>query len=311
MKIIEEYKSVKKEHSDFFRKFTPKDRLKYSEQIVTLKRRLDELELRIVNGILNFTLDYNRTYNDLKSVKLHHFLDDNIGISRFLTNQKISRSIGYDERKRNQVINDFKDLCKKVWEDYIITSEEREELNDFCKRNFIDRTQQFLIEQEISKKYTDGFDLIKIVEYYFKNENLTDKEIKEIIDREYKKKVPLARIIFITSQLNKQISEDIDLGENKSKLIKTINFNDILNIYLIVVNGNITSGFEFEIGYIEGEKDSLKIMISKKMFNDGNETRLIDLITDGLCYKLCSSNMNLREFLEKKSMMRDEIQSLF
>ena len=311
MKIIEEYKSVKKEHSDFFRKFTPKDRLKYSEQIVTLKRRLDELELRIVNGILNFTLDYNRTYNDLKSVKLHHFLDDNIGISRFLTNQKISRSIGYDERKRNQVINDFKDLCKKVWEDYIITSEEREELNDFCKRNFIDRTQQFLIEQEISKKYTDGFDLIKIVEYYFKNENLTDKEIKEIIDREYKKKVPLARIIFITSQLNKQISEDIDLGENKSKLIKTINFNDILNIYLIVVNGNITSGFEFEIGYIEGEKDSLKIMISKKIFNDGNETRLIDLITGGLCYKLCSSNMNLREFLEKKSMMRDEIQSLF
>ena len=311
MKIIEEYKSVKEEHSSFFKNYSAKDRLNHSEKIISLKRKIDEIESKIISGILNFTLDYNRVYNDLSSIELHGFLKDNIGITRFLSNQKISHSIGYDENQRNQVIKDFKELCEKVWEDYIITPDERKELNDFCKSNFIDRTQQFLIEQEVSKKYTDGFDLIKIVEFYYLKENLTDNEIEEILHKEYKKKVSLSRISFITSQLNDKISKDIEMGDSKSKLIKTIVFNDILTIYLIVINGNITSGFEFEIGYNEGENDSLKIMISKTTYQESDETRLIDIVTDGLCYNLCSSNMNLRQFLEQKSIIREGIQSSF
>ena len=41
---------------------------------------------------------------------------------------------------------DFKKLCEKVWEDFIITKEERDELNEFCRENLIDKTQQFIIE---------------------------------------------------------------------------------------------------------------------------------------------------------------------
>lgn len=311
MKIIEEYRLVKNRHSDYFKKFSAKDRLKYSEEIITLKRQIDELELRMVNGILNFTFDYSRIYNDLSKHNLHDFLKDNIAISRFLTNQKVSFSIGYNENKRNQVIEDFKILCEKVWEDYIITPDERNELNDFCKTNFIDKTQQFLIEQEVSKKYTDGLDLIKIVEFYFLNENLSDEEIKFILEKEYKKKVTLSRITFITSQLNENISKDVVSGDSKSQLIKTINYNDILSIYLIVINGNITSGFEFEIGYVKGEKDSLKIMISKTTYQNSDKTRLIDIVTDGLCYNLCSNSVNLRQFLEQKSIIREVIESSF
>jgi len=259
MRILEEYKSVKEEHSSFFKDYSAKERLKHSEKIISLKRKIDEIESKIISGILNYTLDYSRVYNDLISKELHGFLKDNIGITRFLSNQKVSHSIGYDEKQRNQVIKDFKELCEKVWEDYIITPDERKELNDFCKSNFIDRTQQFLIEQEVSKKYTDGFDLIKIVEFYYLKENLTDNEIEEILHKEYKKKVSLSRIKFITSQLNDKISKDIEMGDSKSKLIKTINYNGVITIYLIVINGEITSGFEFENGWIDGETDSLKL----------------------------------------------------
>ena len=311
MKIIEEYKLVKQKHSNFFRKYNANDRIKYAKEIITLKREIDEIESKIISGILNFTLNYNRVYYDLHSKELHGFLIENDGVKRFLSKQKVSDFIGYDENQRNQVIKDFKKLCEKVWEDYIITADERKELNDFCESNLIDKTQQFLIEQEVSKRYTDGFDLIKIVEHYYSKENLSYKKIEEILDREYKKKVSLSRITSIISQLDKKISADIKMGGSKSQLIKTINYANIMTIYLIVVDGNITSGFEFEIGYKEGENDSFKIMISKTTHQGSDETRLIDIVTDGLCYYMCNNSMNIRHFLEQKSIIREGVQSSF
>lgn len=311
MKLVEDYKQVKNEHSIFFKKYNAKERIKYSDEIISLKRKIDEFESRIVQGILNYTLDYTRVYNDLSKNELHSFLKDNVAVSRFLTNQRISRSIGYNENERNQIIENFKKLCEDVWEDYLITSDERDVLNQFCRDNFIDKTQQFLIEQEVSKRFNDGFDLIKVVEYYYINENHSDEKIQNILEKEYKKKILIDRISSITSQLNDKVSLGLDISDGGSKLIKTINYNDLITIYLIVVNGEITSGFEFEIGYNEGENNSIKIMISDKKYKTSDESRLIDIITDGLCYNLCSSSMNLRQFLEQKSIIREGIQSSF
>lgn len=311
MKLVEDYTRVKNEHSIFFKNYNAKERIKYSDEIISLKRKVDEFESRIVQGILNYTLDYTRVYNDLSKNELHGFLKDNVEVSRFLTNQKISHSIGYNKNERNQIIENFKKLCEDVWEDYLITSEERDVLNQFCRDNFIDKTQQFLIEQEVSKRFNDGFNLIKVVEYYYINENHSDVKIQNILEKEYKKKILVDRISSITSKLNDEVSVGLDISDGGSKLIKTINYNDLITIYLIVVDGEITSGFEFEIGYNEGENDSIKIMISDKKHKTSDESRLIDIITDGLCYNLCSGSMNLRQFLEQKSIIREGIQSSF
>lgn len=311
MKLVEDYTRVKNEHSIFFKNYNAKERIKYSDEIISLKRKVDEFESRIVQGILNYTLDYTRVYNDLSKNELHGFLKDNVEVSRFLTNQKISHSIGYNKNERNQIIENFKKLCEDVWEDYLITSEERDVLNQFCRDNFIDKTQQFLIEQEVSKRFNDGFDLIKVVEYYYINENHSDVKIQNILEKEYKKKILVDRISSITSKLNDEVSVGLDISDGGSKLIKTINYNDLITIYLIVVDGEITSGFEFEIGYNEGENNSIKIMISDKKHKTSDESRLIDIITDGLCYNLCSGSMNLRQFLEQKSIIREGIQSSF
>lgn len=312
MKIVEEYKVVKNKHTEFFNKFNAKERIEFSDEITKLKAEADTIEKKIITGILRFTIDYSSIYNQLSSHNLHHFLKDNAFISKFLINQSISLSVGYNEKKRDETISQFKGLCKKVWEDFIITSDERNELNEFCQKNLIDKTQQFLIEQEISKKFTEGFDMVKIVEYYFLNENKSSESIKKILFKEYKKDVDVKRIDFIVSQLNDEISYDKDtINQGESQLIKTIRFNEEILIYLVVVDGDISSGYEFSIGFEPGTEKSIRVMISKNTYEISNNTRLKDIISDAVCYNLCSSDMSLRKFLETKVLVREQIEKQF
>jgi len=313
MKITNDYILLRNEINKLFIKYKPSERLKHKDKIIGLKRDADQLEVRIINGILNYSLDYNRVYKDLSEKHLHQFLKDNVGISRFLMNRSISNSVGFNEEMRNETLLDFKKLCEKVWEDFIITKEERDELNEFCRENLIDKTQQFIIEQEVSRKFNEGFDLIKIVEYYFLSENLNDSEIQIILKKEYKKSVELNRIEFITSQLGDELSDEL-YEHGKSKLIKTLHWSDQYSIYIIVVNNLLTSGFEFEIGYKEGETNSWKIMISKKLFDKSDRTRIIDIITDGICYHINSKSSDmfqLKFFLEMKSNIRFKVDQMY
>lgn len=314
MKITKDYISLKKKYNQFFQKYSSPQRLKYRDEIITLKKEIDLSEGKIVNGILNYSIDYDRVNKILEEHGLNIFLKDDIGISRFLMTRSISNSMGFNQGERNKVLKDFRNLCEKVWEDFIITKEERIELNQFCKDNFIDKTQQFIIEQEVSKSYNEEFDLVKIVKYYFLNENLNDEEIHEILKREYKKDVEVIRIKLITTQLNIELEDDLDIGEGQSKLIKTLHWNDIYSIYIIVVNSQLSSGFEFEIGYKEGEINSWKIIISKSLFENSNRTRIVDIITDGICYHLSANTSDLfqlKYFLELKSNVRYQVEQMY
>lgn len=313
MKITEEYIELKTSYNDIFKNYSAKERVNKIDEIHSLKKEIDSLEGKIINGVINYSIDYDRCYLELKKYDFHFFLKDSVAISRFLMNRTIRDSIGFDQNKRDQILSQFKNLCESVWEDYIITKEERESLNRFCKDNFIDKTQQFLIEQEVSKVFNDEFDLIKIVEYYFLNENLSDEDIRIILIKEYRKEVSVDRIKFITSQIDSRIGKDIDLKEGESKLIKTIKFGDKYSVYIVVVHGNLTSGFEFEIGFKEGETNSFKIMISKEMFESLNRDRLIEVITDGICYHLNSNHngmFQLKFFLEMKPNVRFQIEQI-
>ena len=314
MKITKDYISLKKKYNQFFQKYSSPQRLKYRDEIITLKKEIDLSEGKIVNGILNYSIDYDRVNKILEEHGLNIFLKDDIGISRFLMTRSISNSMGFNQGERSKVLKDFRNLCEKAWEDFIITKEERIELNQFCKDNFIDKTQQFIIEQEVSKSYNEEFDLVKIVKYYFLNENLNDEEIHEILKREYKKDVEVIRIKLITTQLNIELEDDLDIGEGQSKLIKTLHWNDLYSIYIIVVNSQLSSGFEFEIGYKEGEINSWKIIISKSLFENSNRTRIVDIITDGICYHLSANTSDLfqlKYFLELKSNVRYQVEQMY
>lgn len=314
MKITKDYISLKKKYNQFFQNYSSTQRLKYRDEIITLKKEIDLSEGKIVNGILNYSIDYDRVNKILEEHGLNIFLKDDIGISRFLMTRSISTSMGFNQGERSKVLKDFRNLCEKVWEDFIITKEERIELNQFCKDNFIDKTQQFIIEQEVSKSYNEEFDLVKIVKYYFLNENLNDEEIHEILKREYKKNVEVIRIKLITTQLNIELEDDLDIGEGQSKLIKTLHWNDLYSIYIIVVNSQLSSGFEFEIGYKEGEINSWKIIISKSLFENSNRTRIVDIITDGICYHLSANTSDLfqlKYFLELKSNVRYQVEQMY
>ena len=311
MKIIDDYLALKNSHLSFFKNLKPKERIKHSNEIIKLKKDCDALEVKIVNGILNYSLDYNRCLGELKKAGYDDFLKDNVAISRFLMNRQITSSIGYNVEERNKVLIDFEELCLKVWEDLIITTDERKQLNDYCSKNLIDKTQQFLIEQKISKKFSDGFDLLKVIKYYYLNENYDAEKIQIIISKEYKKNVDLKRIESLIEQFNKDLDNQLDLENGESKLIKTIVFSENLKIYVIIVNGVLTSGYEFDIGYKEGENDNVKIMISKETYDSCDNSRLIGIITDGLCYYINASTMNLNNFLEMKSNIRSHIEKVF
>lgn len=314
MKITETYKELKKKHSLFFSKYNASERIKYKEEIISLKRSLDELEVKIINGILNYSLNYSKILNELNDGNLNYFLKDNVAISRFLTSQKLSKTIGFNENQRNNILEEYNELCEKAWEDYILSTEERKKLNDFCKENLIDKTQQFLIEQKVSKKYTDGFDLEKVVKHYIISENKSNDEIKSILEKEYKKNVSIEKIINVSKTINKEIIDEFELEEGDSKLIKTIEVGDSVRIYIIVVNSKLNSGYEFEIGFEEKEMDSFKLIISKTLYNTNNLDRLMDVITDGICYYLSSRNDNkyqLKHFLELKPNVRELVKNEF
>ena len=314
MKIAEDYKLFRRKHSKYFKEYTPDERIKHSSDIINLKTKIDTIESKIISGVLNFTIDYKTIYNKLSEYGIHHFLDKDIAINRFEANQKIALGAGYNANTRSEIISDFKDLCNKVWEDLIITIEERSELNEFCRENQIDRTQQYIIEQEISRKYTDGIDLDKVIKDYFVKENLKEEIIQKILLKEYKKDVPLKKIKSISSELSHNIIINIDgVNESKSELIKTINYDDIITIYLIKINGTITSRFDFEIGFEPGTEKAkaLKVMISEKTYSNSDRTRLVDILSDALCYNLCVSENNLTKFLDTKVYVREQIDKLY
>lgn len=315
MKITNDYIVLKNQINKFFTNYKPKERIKHKDKIVKLQKDINAFESKIINGILSYSLDYDRVHDNLSKKDFHHFLKENVEIGRFLMNRSISSSIGFNEEKRNEIILNFKKLCEEAWEDYIITKDERATLNEYCKENYIDKTQQFIIEHEVSSRYNDGFDLVKIVNHYYLIENLNNKEIQRILIKEYKKEVELRRISTITDKLGDKLIDEFDVESGKSRLIKTLKWNDQISIYIIVVNGNLSSGFDFEIGFKENETDSWKVIISKTVFDKSNRTRIIDIITDGICYQVNSKQggdmFQLKFFLEMKSNVRTRVEELY
>ena len=174
----------------------------------------------------------------------------------------------------------------------------------------MDKSEQYLIENEISTKYTDGIDLNKVVKYHFIHENFNNNTIKKILKKEYKKEVDINRINKIIDEVEESISKSVRTKIDESKLLKTFIYNEKITIYLVVVNKKINSSYEFEIGFEPGVEDNLKVIISKGTYEKANTTRLVDILTDAICYNY-NLGGNISRFLEAKSITREEVKRQF
>ena len=310
MKIIDDYITIKKKHADFFKKFKPKQRIKHKNQIVSLKREIDQIESQIINGLLSYRFNYSMVYNQLEKSSDHHFLRDDDRIKKFLLDNSIKESIGFNQKNRKDILDEFENICEEVWKDFIITKEEREELNTFCLENKIDRTQQFLIERKVANKYSSDFDINKIIKHYYSSENYDVFAIKEVLVKEYKIKIDIKRIELVTKNMDSLLTDSEDPTSGDSKLFKTINFNSNKKVYVIIVD-EITSPFEFELSFRSSESNSFKVFLEKKTVDNNDKSRIIDIITDAICYQITAESNSTADFLRYKPSIRENIISQF
>lgn len=89
MKITEEYIELKSNYNDIFKDYSAKERVNKMDEIHSIKKEIDSLEGKIINGIINYSIDYDRCYSELKKCDFHFFLKDSVAISRFLMNRTI------------------------------------------------------------------------------------------------------------------------------------------------------------------------------------------------------------------------------
>lgn len=306
MELIDRLVESKERHSNFFRKFSPSERIKHKTQIVSLKKDIDKYEGAIISGILSFKYDYTIVYSELKKHNLESFVNDSEAIKNYLVNSSISNTVGHNRLSRITAIEEFKEMCLKFWDDYIITTDERDIMNSFCTENSIDIiTQQFIESEIISSINKDNFDTKKIIKYYVTEEKLDSNSILKILKKEYKLWVPLDKIRAIISDLSDDKDFEGSLGAESNILYK-LNFGRAEVIIDLIDDENLTR--DFKISYLTGTSGNYKISIDKSTHKLSSQSEVIDIISDAICFK--NSYQSVNEFLELKPKVKRAIREM-
>lgn len=305
MDIVEKYLSLSDKHSSFFSTYPSNDRIKFADEIISLKRDIDKIESEIISKILSFSIDYQKTYIRLKENHKEKFLDTNDAIQNLLTNSSVTSTVGYNKTSRDLILGEYFELCKKYWEDYLITSDERNNLNKFCKDNLIDvLTQQSIETKVIRSVNAENFNIQEIVKYYDLKEGKSVDEIEKILKREYKLRVKQERIESI-------INEYEDLLKNKSErtddsIALKVQFGK--TEIIVQLREHIRSEFQFEIQYISGYSGDFKVIIERNLFNTFSKMEFIDLLSDAISYK--SEYESVPSFLELKPKIKNRLKEM-
>jgi hypothetical protein len=303
--ILEQYIKSKKLHKSFFKEYNSEQRIKFANDIITIKTQCDTLESRIIRDIINNKLDYHNTFNQLSRESCHQFLKENNEVNKHISSRTITQSLGYDNESRIKVTKGFRDLCFKVWEDCIITEEERKELDDYCKENKIDVLNKNLIEESVIKEINkDGFKINEIIDYYFSIEKKDGIQIQQLLLREYKLAVSIERVNNYIEELTKSLSINLELKDSND-LLYTLNFNGIL-VYIIAVNGNLSTSKDFDIAFIANNSQNFKVLITKDSFINESRDGLINIIADAICYKVSPPD-DVNQFLEMKALIKQSV----
>lgn len=308
MKIINEYVDICK-HVERLEQERGLTRVRNKPKLIKLRHQKEEIEQKIIRNIKNYLIPYETVAEELHKNGVTNFLEFNDELNSFLIKQEISKDVGFDAVDYQKRINKFTDLCIKAWDDYIITTKEREKLNEYCKKHKIDKLKQNEIEKKIFKEiYSDNIDLHMVIEHYYKEENLSKEEIKSILSEEYKCEVPLEKIVSIIKDFDDELIENDENRIGKSKLMYTIHFSNKKSVYVVCVNGNLNSDKDFEIGFVTNDPNSFRILIGKSHCENVSNDRIIDIITDGICYYL-STDRDIDNFLVMKPVIRASVLS--
>lgn len=313
MKLLDNYISDKKLHSSFFRKYSAKERLSQSEQIISLKTSIDLAEAKIVQAIMNYALDYDMCVEKLAEHNLEAFLLKNSQLVEFLKLQKIYETAHYDENEELEKLIGFETLCKSVWEDYLITEDERIALDNYCKENGIDAVQQRDIEQDVlSKINVKNLDLEEIIGYYLIEETKQSKEILWILEHEYGLNVAESKLNELIEKLDRKKSERLNL--NKVDLVKTLDLEDLNEVvYIVKCHHEPKSGFDITFFDHPEYNDRFKILIEAKIIDSSSDERIIDIITDAYLYKTFDrkEGNSILKFLQLKPTVRGYIEKSY
>lgn len=303
--LLDQYIKSKKLHKSFFKEFNSEQRIKFASDIVAIKTQCDTLESRIIRDIINNKLDYYNTFNQLSRESCHQFLKENDEVNKYISSKTISQSLGYDNESRVKVTKGFRDLCIRVWDDCIITEDERKELDDYCKENKIDVITKNLIEESVIKEINkEGFKINEIIEYYFSIEKKEGSQIQQLLLREYKQAVSLERVENYIVELTKSLNSKLELNESND-LLYTLNFNGV-DVYIVAVNGNLSTSKDFDIAYVANNSQNFKVLITKDTFINESRDGLINIIADAICYKVTSSG-DINQFLEMKTLVKQSV----
>lgn len=307
MKIIQDYIECKKEHLKFFR-LTSDLRLKRKNEFFTIKAKVDKFENQIINSILNYSLDLDNCLLELKDQNFDGFLNENEEIKKFKKQRELNELYNYDEISELEKLIEFEKLCKKVWDDFIITEEERKELDLFCKENNIDEVQQKDIETDVISKLNHQIDIKKTIKYYFIEEKRKTHEISWILEHEYFIQIRKEKL---ESFINEISSENREENENiyKGTLIKKIKLHgDIIH----VVGIENETKYEFDISYFDSNhynEDHYKVLINNELIDESSDDRIIGIITDAHLYKSFNTKQvnAFSKFLQLKKTVREQI----
>lgn len=274
-------------------------------KITQLKKICDFDELKIVNQIYSGELDYEETYNYLLKNKHNDFLIDSYKIKNFLTTRGVTQTLTNFTNEREVVKSNYKELCKSVWLDGIITRYERKQLDDYCRKNKIDSiTQDFLEAEVLGELNILDLNFEKIIEFYFLNENLNSKEIQYLIKKDYKQNIDSIKIQNVIEDLQLR-KKDLNSSNELISILYVLNFDGKV-IQVISTKEDLTNSFNFQISWIKNVYNDFRIILKKEIASRNDRTEIIDTVTDAICYKSTRDN-DLSAFLEMKNLVRDEV----
>jgi hypothetical protein len=302
--LTEKYIELKRKHSNFFEKYNPEDRIEFKQEIVSIKTEIDKCEAEIVRRVLSLKINYYKVLEILKENNLERFLLQNEALQNYVNNTAISNNLGFNLSEKEDVLDEFRELCKNCWADNIISSDERKQLNLFCKEMRIDIITQQSIEWEIKNNTNkENLDINNIILYYHEIEGKSLEEMSKIFQSEYRLKVSIDKInqFLISKDLNNKNEANSD-----DNIIYKLPFGGI-SVYVQKVD-KINSNFNFEISYMEGFGGDFKILIESKTYLNIKEIELIDIIADAISYK--NSFNNVGHFLELKPKIKKRLKSI-
>lgn len=280
--------------------------VKNKDLISQLKKEVDLEELNIIDLIYSNDIDYEKVYEYLKKKDQHDFLDKSYKLKNYLTTRSITQNVENYKKERLSLKEEYKMLCEQVWKDGIISKDERQLLDTFCKKNKIDSISQHFLETEVLEKLKIlDLNFNEIIEFYFKNENLDSKQIQILLKVDYKQRVDLQKIEDVITEIEKRKKTFL---QNNSDVITLFKLTfDNKDIHVISTKSKLNTCYSFEIAFPKNNiHDDFKIIVKKEIAERNNLLELTDVITDAICYKSTRGN-NLSEFLEMKEFVKKEV----